>query len=375
VGVDGLPAAIVLGDGSEDGIDGLRGRERAVPDSPGELTGEQGMLVLRNEQQIIFVSPTDHADKVSSNMAWVMVVNERSACDADPDRRKFAHFLPNGAGNARMGGLNTLSDIAGMQCGLHNGLFMSYRIFPLAVVLLVGACLTGCQSDPGQSADALPPLRLSAPVVMAPAPAPRPAYYSAAPTAPPINPFHSSRPWQHSSAPSNVPAGWIPPVPANHWTWIIIHHSDSDYGSAAIIDRWHRDRGFDELGYHFVIGNGTKSGDGQIEIGPRWTKQKWGAHDNALDNRYNLNGIGICLVGDFNKTHPTAAQKRSLVKLVVYLMRTYHIPASRVLGHGETKGTECPGRYMNVAQIRSEVQQIVAQGGDGPSTEWLAANQ
>jgi N-acetylmuramoyl-L-alanine amidase len=165
-------------------------------------------------------------------------------------------------------------------------------------------------------------------------------------------------------APSaSVPAGWVPPVAPRHWVWIIIHHSDSDYGSAAIIDKWHRDRGFDELGYHFVIGNGTNSGDGQIEVGPRWTKQKWGAHDNALDNRYNIYGIGICLVGDFNKTHPTPRQLHSLVRLVAYLMQTYNISPDHVLGHGQTKVTECPGRNLNVAMVREEAERLV-QAGD-----------
>lgn len=147
--------------------------------------------------------------------------------------------------------------------------------------------------------------------------------------------------------------------------WIIIHHSDSSYGSAAIIDKWHRDRGFDELGYHFVIGNGTNSGDGQIEVGPRWTKQKWGAHDNALDNRFNTNGIGICLVGNFNVTHPTPRQLHSLVRLVVYLMEKYSISADHVLGHGETKDTQCPGKFMNVAAIRLEASRLVQADRSG----------
>jgi N-acetylmuramoyl-L-alanine amidase len=169
-----------------------------------------------------------------------------------------------------------------------------------------------------------------------------------------------------------VPASWIPKVKSNHWLWIIVHHSDSDYGSAAIIDQWHRQRGFDELGYHFVIDNGRGGADGQIEVGPRWPVQKWGAHDNALDNRYNLYGIGICLVGDFNKTHPTVAQRRSLIRLVTYLMQKYNIPADHVLGHGETKDTECPGKYLHVADIRTVVAKAIALGHE-PSDEELDA--
>jgi len=238
-------------------------------------------------------------------------------------------------------------------------------IFALLMVGIASATLTGCMDE---SADAnLPPVRLGPPTVLA---APAPIYTApsesllrpAMPEPPPI-----SNPYRSAPVPaSGVPAAWIPAVPANHWTWIIIHHSDSAYGSAAIINKWHQDRGFDELGYHFVIGNGTNSGDGQIEVGPRWPKQKWGAHDNALDNRYNTNGIGICLVGNFNDTHPTPKQLHSLIRLVVYLMRTYDIPPDRILGHGETKVTQCPGRYLNVVSIRAQCARIVAENDPSP---------
>jgi hypothetical protein len=234
--------------------------------------------------------------------------------------------------------------------------------------------LGACQSE---SADTdLPPLSLngpaiSRPVAVAPRPAPQPLPLYAA--APPPAPAPT---WHPRSTPSDsVPAAWIPRTRANQWTWIIVHHSDSDYGSAAIIDKWHRDRGFDELGYHFVIGNGTNSGDGQIEVGPRWSKQKWGAHDNALDNRYNEHGIGICLVGDFNKTRPTAAQRRSLTRLILYLMRTYEITPDHVLGHGETKDTQCPGRYLRAAELRATIRQMLVAEGDSPATSEVAAGQ
>jgi hypothetical protein len=235
---------------------------------------------------------------------------------------------------------------------------MRLRTILTLAAIFCTAILTGCQTETADSD--LPAPRLSAPVIGAPA-SPAPRYTAVAPKTPHGGALIPPRP---APAVGGVPAGWIPPVAANKWNWIIIHHSDSDYGSAAIIDQWHRARGFDELGYHFVIGNGTNSGDGQIEVGPRWTKQKWGAHDNALDNRYNTNGIGICLVGNFDKYHPTAAQQQSLIRLTAYLMKTYNVPADRVLGHGQTKTTDCPGRYLSVAQIRASAAQIVAQGAD-----------
>ena len=61
---------------------------------------------------------------------------------------------------------------------------------------------------------------------------------------------------------------WVPPVAARPWRWIVVHHSDTTTGGAAAFDKMHREKGWDELGYDFVIGNGSDTGDGQVEVGP-----------------------------------------------------------------------------------------------------------
>ena len=71
------------------------------------------------------------------------------------------------------------------------------------------------------------------------------------------------------------------------------------------------------LAYHFVIGNGSSSGNGEIEVGPRWTKQLNGGHV-ASDYLNNI-AIGICLVGDLNRDQPTKAQLGALDELITYL--------------------------------------------------------
>ena len=121
----------------------------------------------------------------------------------------------------------------------------------------------------------------------------------------------------------------------------------------AFFDKEHKAKGWDGVGYHFVIGNGTETGDGQVEVTPRWPMQKWGAHAKTLDNRFNEYGIGICLVGNFDVERPSAKQMQNLSRLVAYLMQTYHIPAQNVVGHRDTKPTDCPGRYVNMASVRS----------------------
>ena len=65
----------------------------------------------------------------------------------------------------------------------------------------------------------------------------------------------------------------------------------------------------DGCGYHFVIGNGNGSGDGQIEVAQRWNNQKQGVHcRNARTHDVDEYGIGICLVGDLDQQPPTPRQ-------------------------------------------------------------------
>jgi hypothetical protein len=182
----------------------------------------------------------------------------------------------------------------------------------------------------------------------------------AAPTPAPVVPKPAPAPRGKISGES----AWVPSAPPRAWKWIVIHHSATPSGSAGVFDQMHRDKGWDELGYHFVVGNGTQSGNGQIEVGPRWPKQKWGAHAKTPDNRYNDFGIGICLVGNFDIERPTPQQLQSVARLVSYLMKTYRISASNVLGHGDTKPTDCPGRNLSVAQIRRMATQILVDAGE-----------
>jgi len=129
------------------------------------------------------------------------------------------------------------------------------------------------------------------------------------------------------------------------WAEIIIHHSGTEQGNLEIFDRYHRNhRHWESAGYHFVIGNGSRSGDGEIEVGPRWRKQEIGAHCT----RHNHIAIGICLVGNFelDDHKPTQAQMLSLAQLTAYLSLCYDIPLSNIYGHGQVPGadTDCPGK-------------------------------
>jgi len=154
--------------------------------------------------------------------------------------------------------------------------------------------------------------------------------------------------------------GWIPPGGiSRRWSCIVIHHSATEVGGAKRFDKLHRSppRRWDELGYHFVIGNGTDTPDGCIEVGPRWRKQKHGAHCKPPDNYYNQHGIGIGLVGNFENHPPSSAQMRSLTRLVRFLLQRCAIPTSKALTHGGVTGrTLCTGKYFDLAALRDRLE-------------------
>lgn len=140
------------------------------------------------------------------------------------------------------------------------------------------------------------------------------------------------------------------PVLRERWRFIIVHNSGTRQGNARIFDYYHRNvrRMSNGLAYHFVIGNGSSSGNGEIEVGNRWRRQINGGHVHS-DYLNNIS-IGICLVGDFNRTQPTRAQLDSCEELIRYLrdrcgkVERHEIP---VRPHREMNpprwATDCPG--------------------------------
>ncbi len=127
------------------------------------------------------------------------------------------------------------------------------------------------------------------------------------------------------------------PAQNTSWRTITVHHSATRQGSAKSFDRDHQRRHMGGLFYHFVIGNGTQTKDGSIEVGWRWRKQ-------VPSNRPN--DINVCLVGDFSRQQVSQAQFDSLVNLINTLRQDYHVPLRAVRKHEDIKGkhTACPGQ-------------------------------
>jgi len=126
-----------------------------------------------------------------------------------------------------------------------------------------------------------------------------------------------------------------------------------------VYHKYHKNgKGWEGVGYDFVIGNGNGSGNGQVQPTFRWRLQKTGAHCRTdYTNWANKDSIGICLVGNFNNTFPSSTQISSLVKLVRFLSNRYNIPKSRIYGHNTTPRhstkTDCPGKKFSVKKFKS----------------------
>jgi N-acetyl-anhydromuramyl-L-alanine amidase AmpD len=135
-----------------------------------------------------------------------------------------------------------------------------------------------------------------------------------------------------------------------------------------MIDRWHRDRGWNGIGYHYVIINDKheRQEDGTVEEGRRITIR--GAHAKGLNRR----SIGICCIGHGDMEPFTQRQTESLVQLISNLIDEHEdIVIERIIGHRElntlvAKGLlsreyatskSCPGNKVDMDRLRDMVQQ------------------
>ena len=105
--------------------------------------------------------------------------------------------------------------------------------------------------------------------------------------------------------------------------------------NAADIDRWHRERGWLKIGYHFVIKR-----NGEIEEGRK--VDEVGAHASG----YNSSSVSICLIGGLSEdgksseNNFTEDQWKSLGAVVDTLTNKY--PNAKVIGHNDISKKDCP---------------------------------
>jgi len=116
---------------------------------------------------------------------------------------------------------------------------------------------------------------------------------------------------------------------------IVIHHSASSLSTTLEdIKKWHLERGFSDIGYHYVI-----ESNGLIRYGRPLPLR--GAHTKGA----NFNSIGICLVGDMTREgeHWTWEQYETLFQLIGAWKCI--APRLEIMGHRDVGllPTICPG--------------------------------
>lgn len=140
-----------------------------------------------------------------------------------------------------------------------------------------------------------------------------------------------------------------PKIKPGRWKYVVLHHSGTPSGNAKIFEYFHRYvRGMENgLAYHFVIGNGHGSEDGEIQVGNRWVRQIKGGHLHS--DELNEISLGICFVGNFNEERPTPKQIAAAIELVSYLNK---ICGARLIlkAHREInpRPTQCPGKLFPI---------------------------
>lgn len=119
---------------------------------------------------------------------------------------------------------------------------------------------------------------------------------------------------------------------------IIIHCSATPEGKnfhVEDIDKWHKERGWNGCGYHYVVAL-----DGTVEVGRH--EKEIGAHTQG----HNQRSIGVCYIGGLAQDGKTAkdtrteAQKRAMLNLISMLKAKY--PNVDVYGHNEVTAKACP---------------------------------
>jgi N-acetyl-anhydromuramyl-L-alanine amidase AmpD len=99
---------------------------------------------------------------------------------------------------------------------------------------------------------------------------------------------------------------------------------------------------------------------GQVEESTLWTNRS--INYSTKVSYINFFGIAVALIGNFERHQVDPLQWESLVNLATKLSKEYHIPPERIVAHREIWETACPGKYFDIARLRSEVAKNISQG-------------
>lgn len=119
-------------------------------------------------------------------------------------------------------------------------------------------------------------------------------------------------------------------ITRNKTEMIVLHHAAAKSCTAQQVHKWHLNRSWSGIGYHYFI-----SRDGEIFRGR--PENTVGAHTTG----HNSRSIGVCFEGDYTTQNMPQAQLEAGKELVAYLKDKYKI--TKVKGHRDLMATSCPG--------------------------------
>lgn len=141
--------------------------------------------------------------------------------------------------------------------------------------------------------------------------------------------------------------------------YLVIHHAASSKTTTIEdIRKWHKDKGWTDIGYHKVIYiDGTvKQGREDSVIG----SQAFGA--NAVS-------LGICLIGNYDLHKPSEEIIKSLVQVLAILCKRHNLTVDKIIGHCQVAkmfnapagASGCPGKYLIalLPEIREKVKKYL----------------
>ena len=139
-------------------------------------------------------------------------------------------------------------------------------------------------------------------------------------------------------------------ITVHHEGWKVVDFTDKSATQDRIetIRTVHvRDRGWGDIGYHFIVDRAGRIWEGRpIEY--------QGAHVSE-NNEHN---VGILVLGNFEKQSPSNAQLQTLFSTTLKLKQMYRVQTKLVRSHQEIKPTSCPG--ANLQKRMDALRQYVA---------------
>ena len=135
------------------------------------------------------------------------------------------------------------------------------------------------------------------------------------------------------------------------WYGVMLHHTAGNTkDKIAQIRKAHiNNNKWGDIGYHYVLEIDDK-GRGHLKTGRSLFYQ--GAHSGV--DKYNNGYIGLCIPGNYEKDKLSPELYDDLINAICTLEQKF-CTSNGFLGHREVKATACPGKNIDLNQIRQDL--------------------